>query len=396
MRSAILAWTICGLCAHAAGSDVQFPYRAYVTVEDVYVRSGPGQSYYATDKLKRGEVVEVYRHDPGGWFAIRPPDGSYSWVSARFIDPKGENLGTINEENVAARVGSRFSDVRDAIQIKLRRGEVVELLEERGKSAGPGDESDRWCKIAPPAGEFRWVFGKYVDANYSPDGVKKATPADKTPAVAGNVTPQGTSSAPAASADSGEKGGVRAEIDAIDMELGVIVVEDPSLWSLDSLQRRAEALLDRAETAVDRGHVRILLKKIERFASIKARNDSLVAAREDSQLASRLLSGLPSRQSSAATRAELLAQAADNNRRFDGTGRLAEVPSPKMGGPRYALLDDRGQVRWYVTPAPGVNLRYYVGRQVGISGTRGFMPEERAQHLVARHVNSLDDGNLIR
>src|SRR5690606_20398078 len=51
----------------------EFPYRGVINADDVYVRSGPGQDYYPTEKLKRGEVVEVYRHDPGGWYAVRPP-----------------------------------------------------------------------------------------------------------------------------------------------------------------------------------------------------------------------------------------------------------------------------------------------------------------------------------
>ena len=39
------------------------------------------------NKLKRGAEVEVYRHDPGGWCAIRPVEGSFSWVSARYVKP---------------------------------------------------------------------------------------------------------------------------------------------------------------------------------------------------------------------------------------------------------------------------------------------------------------------
>ena len=46
-----------------------FPYKAYINREEVNVRSGPGEEYYPTDKLKIGQEVEIYRHDPGGWFA---------------------------------------------------------------------------------------------------------------------------------------------------------------------------------------------------------------------------------------------------------------------------------------------------------------------------------------
>ena len=76
----------------AAGQTL--PYEAYITADDVYVRSGPGENYYPTDKLKAGTEVEVYRHDPGGWYAIRPPKDSFSWVSGRHLRVDGNNLGT--------------------------------------------------------------------------------------------------------------------------------------------------------------------------------------------------------------------------------------------------------------------------------------------------------------
>ena len=78
----------CTLAPVPASGEQTFPYTAYVTADDVYVRSGPGQSYYPTDKLKPGQQVEVYRHDPGGWYAIKPPEGSFTWVSGRYLKPE--------------------------------------------------------------------------------------------------------------------------------------------------------------------------------------------------------------------------------------------------------------------------------------------------------------------
>ena len=78
----------------------------------------------------------------------------------------------VTEEGVSARVGSRFSDIREVVQVRLRKGEVVEILE--GPPHGGGGNG--WFKIAPPSGEFRWVSAKYLDANYPRDGVRKAPP----------------------------------------------------------------------------------------------------------------------------------------------------------------------------------------------------------------------------
>ena len=72
------------------------------------------------------------------------------------------------------------------------------------------------------------------------------------------------------------------------------------------------------------------------------------------------------------------------------------VKSPKPGSPRYALLGESGEVRCYVSPAPGVNMQRYLGKQIGVNGTRGYMPEQRTSHLMVRHVTTLNDGNLVR
>ena len=42
----------------------------------------------------------------------------------------------------------------------------------------------------------------------------------------------------------------------------------------------------------------------------------------------------------------------------------------------------------------GVNLRSYVGQDVGINGTRGQMLEQKAAHVMARHVTLVDEATL--
>ena len=135
--AAILCSLACCVAAAAqAAPDQTFPYKAYVTADDVYVRSGPGDNYYPTDKLKAGDQVEVYRHDPGGWLAIRPVPGSFCWVAGRFLQIGTKNIATVSEEHVAARVGSRFSDIRDVIQVRLHRGELVECPRRQARRSG--------------------------------------------------------------------------------------------------------------------------------------------------------------------------------------------------------------------------------------------------------------------
>ena len=59
--------------------------------------------------------------------------------------------------------------------------------------------------------------------------------------------------------------------------------------------------------------------------------------------------------------------------------------------PAYALTDPAGAIRYYVTPAPGVNLQNYVGREIGISGGSGYVPELKGRNVTAQRVMPLDD-----
>jgi hypothetical protein len=215
---------------------------------------------------------------------------------------------------------------------------------------------------------------------------RKTDPSDWTaaPASPGHGRNAATG-APVASGPGGlSPQSFQAELDAIDTELAIMLVEEPDLWAFDVLGPRAEALVERAETAVERGRARVLLSKLMRFNDLKQRYEQVAAMREETQRANTQLARLsPPRR-------------AETDARADGVGRLTEVRSPKIGAPRYALVDDSGRVQSYVTPAPGISLRPYLGRQVTVTGTRGYMPEQKAQHLTARRVAVVEEGGAIR
>jgi len=382
-----------------ASEDLHFPYTAYITADDVYVRSGPGQNYYPTEKLAAGATVEVYRHDPGGWYAIRPPEESFSWVSARYLTAGADGLAVVNGEEVAARVGSRFSAIKDVIQVRLQKAEVVEVLGTEMDESG----TKRWYKIAPPSGEFRWISGRYVDRESVPIGVRQAGGADASPlsnapesavpAVPDPVPEEGgeaTVSAPPRVATQYTPDTLRSlgpeefrnELEQIDLELSAMVAEEPTVWYFDRLQLRAEQLLREAQTAVERGRARILVDKISQFADLKRRHHEVAALREQTDRSNQRWAQLSPMQSPGTTHATV-------DPRFDGTGQLTRVTSAKPGAPQFVLLDEQGQPACYVTPSPGLNLRYYVGQQVGVNGTAGYIPEQRARHIMASHVQPI-------
>jgi hypothetical protein len=80
---------------------------------------------------------------------------------------------------------------------------------------------------------------------------------------------------------------------------------------------------------------------------------------------------------------------------YDAVGTLKPVVSRREHAPRYALVDDHGDVVTFVTASADMNLQPYVGKRIGVRGSRGFMPEYRRAHVTASRVTPLEE-KLVR
>ncbi len=176
-------------------------------------------------------------------------------------------------------------------------------------------------------------------------------------------------------------------MEQIDVELSIMVVEEPTVWRFTEMRLHVEELLAQARTAVERGLARVMLNKIDRFEDLRQRYGEVNLVRKQAEHSNRRVAALNQRDRTPA-------EQPGEEDRFDGQGELTRVVSSNLDAPRYALVDDNGGVSCYVTPAPGVNLRHYVGRRVGVTGTRGYMPQQRAHHVMAKHVSLLGERRL--
>lgn len=132
-------------------------YSAQVADDGTQIRSAPGsENDYATGTLRRGDIVEIFFKNGDGWCAIRPPEGSYSWVNGNFVRPTQDGGGVIvspsEGKEVPVRVGADSVLKSTSVQVGLKSGRTVTILGETTLTGGK-----TWYKISPPAGEFRWI-----------------------------------------------------------------------------------------------------------------------------------------------------------------------------------------------------------------------------------------------
>jgi hypothetical protein len=145
--------------ASVARGQQNYPYEAFARSAGTVVRCGPGHRYYETGKLPATALVEVHRRVRGGWLAIRPPQGSYSWVAVNHLRPTEEgDVAEAAEDGAVAWVGTNEPiTTPHRWQVRLHLRERVEVLSQPEIKAINGGTERAWVKIAPPNGEFRWV-----------------------------------------------------------------------------------------------------------------------------------------------------------------------------------------------------------------------------------------------
>jgi uncharacterized protein YgiM (DUF1202 family) len=131
--------------------NAKFNVFGEVTGNNVYVRSGPSDSYYPTTKLNKGSRVKVVG-EKFNYLKIEPPPGSFSYVGKAYVERRGD--GGIGRVTTAAnvRTGSDLNSMKTTVQTKLETGTDVKIL----------GEQEEYYKIEPPPGAYLYVGKDFV------------------------------------------------------------------------------------------------------------------------------------------------------------------------------------------------------------------------------------------
>ena len=154
LRCTAVAWLLIAMRVTAIHAN-STPQLAVVATAEAEVRSGPSLKYYATDRLINGTEVEIYKQSPGGWCAIRPPAGSFSYIQVDAVEPTElPDVFTCNKAGMKTRVGSKLTQRFNVQYVALHPGERLQVL---GAPVRLGSAQREWYPIAPPSGEFRYM-----------------------------------------------------------------------------------------------------------------------------------------------------------------------------------------------------------------------------------------------
>jgi hypothetical protein len=413
----------------ASVAQAQYPYEGIVTVESgsLHVRSGASENHYRTGVLKRDDRVTVVG-EKDGWLAIKPPDGSFSWISGECVREVGNSEIEVTKDNVLVRIGTPIDPrQRDSWQLKVNRGTRFQMIER--STSGQGQLTHVWYKIPPPTGEVRYVKAQFVRPADGHRPTARPEPA---------MTPPRPPRATMDDTDPTEVSKHAGEAD----EPRVLAPRRPSVADGDAeaddhVQRRLapanqfpnapRGRLDRAQAAyremmkkplidrniesvrtlfeqaaksaqTDTDHV-IIAQKLEDLESQAERQGRLAELdrllrkakqRDESLLSMSKRRPTADAESTDETETAPPAAAAPPPSRFDGSGVLRKSSVMIDGKPAYVLASPYGGIRCYVTPAPGVDLRKYLDQIVAVRGPVNYREEVRHHHILVRDITPVE------
>ncbi|MBA2113684.1 hypothetical protein [Bremerella alba] len=411
---------LAGVLPCAATALATEPYKGRVTTGQVFTRSGPGQNYYPTAYLEKNSIVDVYREDVGGWLAIRPTENEFSLVRAEGLSyGEDRRIAHVRTAEAPAYVGSQISDQHHITHVKLDQDEPLEVLgivELRDPESG---KKEAFYRIAPPAGEFRWINKHFVEAIGTPplpqgssvvDSAAMAESiqddefwkeAEQKLSVVRPVSFDAENDKPGATI-TGElqpldEIGPGTSLNLIELELHVSreCLKAVDLWNFKPLKDQAKRLIVEGETPLERGKARLLLEKIEEFNELYERQLATKEAVVSSSipLKTPLISDekLGKVEPSNDPAASFTKDGFDP--RYDGKGwlmpvitRASSTRNANQYTPPFALTDSQGNVLQFVSPSPGLNLRRYSRMQVGIYGQISPLDQYTKSHLTAHRI----------
>lgn len=343
------------------------PREGLVTDAEVEVLDAPEPGALPTGVLGKGQKVVVVRDEPGGWLAIRPPAGSFSYIDRDAVAAGDDGQARVIAAEATVRPGRPGARLPGAGQAILERGAIVRLLDQPPLTAGSGPSARQWLAIEPPPGELRFVAA---------DGVE-VVGASRPPARPVDALDDDPAVSPSPPLDPL----LREEIRRAEALHRATVSLPVAQWDLERVRSAYSDLLQRGTDDATRDYLRERLVRVERQADVarsasgfltrlrvsRARDDDLRRFRQT---------------------LERVGGAAANRFVADG---LLEPSSEELEGQRlYALIGKDGKLSAYLDLPAGLGVRPLIGRRVGVIGEARYLEALPVRLIAVSDLEPLD------
>lgn len=335
-----------------------YPYTGYISADLVNVRSGPALYYYALLTMSKNVPVTV-EAEQDGWLALRAPEGIYGLVrkSDVTIDAAGASA-TVSAPRARVYTSSATAKRHWCVMATLTQGDTVQVR-------GPG-EGD-FIKVAPPESARVWVVDQYVAATGSTEPSQRTTvptdiqPPKDEPLVEAFKEAEKDLMAQLA------KDVPDRDFDNVAATFKEIAEKAEKAYLKNSAQRRLAYVVALAEQKAEYVRVTSLPDKLdERLADIKT---DWAGKQAETQRDQRLLKS-----------------------DFIATGFLATMESLEdVDYPIKFKLVDQNNRPLVVLKSSAHDLSKYVGKVVGVRGTKTFLREWRIYLVTVDDVEVVEE-----
>ena len=388
MRSASLlgALALAALIGSAGLARTE-PYDATIRQEtDVRSGHGDGPMFYPTNHLHVGDRVRVVNQEDGGWLAIVPPSGSFSWIRKEllYVNNQQQPPVTVANEDADVRIGSTMTNQPPVVGKRVPRGTIVFLLPKNNEVR---DGDGTWVSIYPPEGEVRYIKAEAIETPTTTAAVK--TPAVVTvPGAAGPAAGLPTANPPPGQdAESLYRKAVDAEkydpqqaFTLYNQGAGVDTdfnranqARNRANWLRDSLRNPTQNIVPGVPPGAD-PHVSAAPNESKVYP-LPGDPSAAPAVRLSPPQGVTTSSGNSSPPSGGAA-----AEYSTHAGWLEASGRGVE------GRKTYVMVSERGVPFYYVTAQPGVNLDQYVKRHVECFGEAIYSGDLRANYMRVSRV----------
>ena len=379
----------------AAGINSAVPFTARIILPNAEVRSGPGSDskLYGTNNLKAGDVITVVQERTDGWLAIRPPDGSFSWVQSKYLQrivaTQPNYLVQTNDGNkVPVYIGSAVLNTKPTLEsARLTRGSQVKSL-----GAAQSDGKENWIPIVPPENELRYIrceaIGKQaVQANPAPAAVPATPPNPVSSSAivnANSAVPNCDANQRWSQAISAETAGQSTEAIRLYSQIGQDFACSQPMFASQAYGRavwlRDCASKGKTNTvqACAPGQPKLTNKALVQAVS-NSQNNAPTAPIGSAPVANMV----PQSNGPSPTPIKSINSGSGSGM---GPGFLRKAGRPQSNEPSYYIESQQGRPLIYLAPAPGQNLDLFINQRVEVSGPTTYRSDMRAYVMTVYQI----------